>query len=166
MFSKGLLVAALIGGLVPMAFAQLNNTDKTFAKKLAQGNNYELKAAHMAENMSQNQQFKDYAQMIVTDHTKAGDQLKSTVAATDPSLQLPTDVSAKQQGHLDALKNAGNSFDKKYRSQMISTHRATLKLVENYVHQANDNSQLKSDAQQLIPVFQKHLRDAKKLPKK
>lgn len=159
------LFAALLTGLTPMATAQLSSTDKAFVMKAAKANNYELQAAQMAQDMSTNSAYKNYAQMITTDHTKAGQDLTAAVAAADPSMQLPTDVSATDQSHLDTLKNAGGSFDVKYRAQMISTHIAALKLVENYVAQPNDNPQIKHFAENLLPVFHKHLRYAKKLPK-
>lgn len=165
MVKKIFLVAALIGGLVPAALGQLNSTDKTFAMKLAKANNYEIKAAQMAQDMSSNQAYKPYAQMIITDHTKAGQELTQLMGKLDSSVQLPSGVSATQQAHLDTLKNAGNSFDVKYRAQMISTHVAAIKLVQNYVSQPNDNSQLKNFAEGLLPVLHKHLRRAKKLPK-
>jgi predicted outer membrane protein len=47
---------------------------------------------------------------------------------------------------------------------MISTHVAAIKLFQNYVAQADYNPQVKQFAQSAIPVFRKHLRDAKKLP--
>lgn len=163
---KGIaLLAALATGLAPMALAQLSSTDKAFVNKLAKANNYELKAAQMVQDMSKNDSYKNYAQMITTDHTKAGQDLSSTISSVDPSLQLPTDVSATDQAHLDTLKNAGNSFDVKYRYQMISTHTEALKLAQNYVSHPNDNPQLKKFAEDLIPVFRKHLAEAKKLPK-
>ncbi len=165
MFKGIVLMAALATGLAPMASAQLNSTDKAFAMKLAKSNNYEIKAAQMAQDMSTNDSYKSYAQMILTDHTKAGQDLTSTVATADSSMQLPTDVSANDQSHLDVLKNAGKSFDVKYRYQMISTHIAALKLAQNYIGQPNDNPQLKKFAQDLIPVFQKHLAEAEKLPR-
>ncbi len=66
------------------------------------------------------------AQMIVTDHTKAGQDLAQTLSSVEPSVQAPTDVSATDQAHLDTLKYAENSFDLKYRAQMISTHVAAI----------------------------------------
>ena len=165
MFKKIAMVAALIGAFVPAALGQLNSTDKAFLMKLAKSNNYEIKAAQMAQDMTSNDSYKTYAQMIVTDHTKAGQDLTQMIAGVDSSVQLPTDVSSTDQAHLDTLKNAGNSFDMKFRDQMISTHVAAIKLVQNYVSQPNDNPQLKQFAEQLIPTFRKHLRDAKKLPK-
>lgn len=160
------LVTALAAGLAPMAMAQLNSTDKAFVMKLAKSNNYELKAADMVPDMSQQDAYKSYADMIKTDHTKAGQDLTTTVSDIDSSLQLPTDVSSTDQAHLDTLKNAGDAFDMKYRAQMISTHMAALKLVQNYAAQPNDNPQLKKFAKDLEPVFRKHLSAAEKLPKK
>lgn len=159
------LVAALIAGLVPAAIAQLSSTDKTFVMKAAKSNNYEIQAAKLAEQDSSNGEYKAYADMIISDHTKAGDQLKSAVAQVDPSMTLPTGVSAKGQQHLNTLKNAGKNFDIKYRDQMISTHVAAIKLFQNYVGQPGDNAQVKEVAQGLLPVLHKHLAEAKKLPK-
>lgn len=159
------LLVAFFAGLVPIALGQLSSTDKAFVMKAAKANTYELKAAQMAQDMSTNDTYKTYAQMITTDHTKAGQELASAVAAGDPSMQLPTGVSANSQSHLDLLKNAGKSFDAKYRDQMVSTHEAALKLLHNYVGQPNDNPQVKQVAEELIPVFKKHLEDARKLTK-
>lgn len=165
MIRKTFLVAALIAGLVPAAIAQLSNADKTFVTKLAKSNNYEIQAAKLAQQNSTNDAYKAYADMIISDHTKAGDDLKSTVAQVDPSMTVPTGVSAKQQQHLDALKAAGNNFDTTYRHQMIATHTTAIKLVQSYVAKPNANGQIKQAAQGLTPVFQKHLAEAKKLPK-
>jgi putative membrane protein len=165
MYRRAFLVAALIAGLVPAAFAQLSSTDKTFVMKAAKANNYEIEAAKLAEKNSNNDAYKTYADMIISDHTQAGDQLKSAVAQADPSVSLPTGVSAKGQEHLDALARAGNNFDTTYRDQMIATHVAALKLFQNYVAQPSNNAQIKEVAQGLLPVFHKHLADAKKLPK-
>ncbi len=157
------IVAVLLTGLAPIASAQLSPADKTFVMKLAKSNNYELKAAQMAQDMSTNDGYKTYAQMIITDHTQAGQDLASAVSAADPSLQLPTGVSATDQAHLDTLKNAGKSFDVKYRMQMISTHQAALALVKNYLQQPNDNPGIKKFAEGLPTVFEKHWGEAKKL---
>jgi putative membrane protein len=159
------IVAALLTGLAPIASAQLSPADKIFVMKLAKSNNYELKAAQMAQSQSTNDAYKTYAQMIIDDHTKAGQDLASAVSAADPSLQLPTDVSATDQAHLDTLKNAGKSFDVKYRMQMLSTHQAALGLVKTYLAQPNDNGGIKTFAQALPAAFKKHWDEAKKLPR-
>jgi putative membrane protein len=159
------IVAALLTGMAPIASAQLSPADKTFVMKLAKSNNYELKAAQMAQDMSTNDAYKTYGQMIVTDHTQAGQDLASAVSAADPSMQLPTGVSATDQAHLDTLKNAGKSFDVKYRMQMISTHQAALALVKTYLQHPDDNAGIKTFAKNLPTVFEKHWGEAKKLPR-
>ncbi|MES2222066.1 MAG: DUF4142 domain-containing protein [Acidobacteriota bacterium] len=165
MLKRTFLVAALIAGLVPAAMAQLSSTDKTFVMKGAKANNYEIQAAQRAQKNSSNDAYKTYADMIISDHNKAGDELKSAVAQADPSLQLPTEVSAKGQQHLNALQPPKNNFDVTYRDQMIATHVAAIKLFQNYVGQPGINAQIKEVAQGLLPVLHKHLAEAKKLPK-
>lgn len=164
MLKRVFLVSTLVGCLVPVAVAQLNARDKAFVTKAAKANNYEIKAAQMVSTMSSQDSYKTYAQMVIDDHTKAGQDLTSAVSGADSSMQLPTGISAVQQQHLDTLKNAGKAFDVKYRDQMISTHVAAIKLFQNYVAQPNDNPQIKQFAQSAIPVFRKHLVEAKKLP--
>ena len=62
MVRRTFLVAALIAGLVPVAFGQLSSTDKTFVMTAAKANNYEIKAAQMAQQMSKNDAYQQYAQ--------------------------------------------------------------------------------------------------------
>ena len=164
MLRRTFWVAVLIAGLVPAAIAQLSNADKTFILNAAKSNNYEIQAAKLVEKKSNKDAYKSYADMIISDHTKAGDQLKSAVAQVDPSLTVPTGVSAKQQQHLDALKSAGNNFDITYRHQMIATHNGAIKLFQKYVANPGDNGEIKQVAQGLLPVLHKHLAKARNLP--
>ena len=166
MFKGIVLFAALATGLAPMASAQLSSADKAFVMKTAQLNNYEIRSGQMAQEMSTNDAYKSYAQMIVTDHTKAGQELTAAVASADPSVQLPTDVTAKSQADLDTLKNAGSDFDMKYRQQMISSHAMLHSFFQSYLQRPNDNAGVKQVIESLQPVVTKHWNDAKKLPRK
>ena len=165
MIKHVLISAALLIGLAPMAVAQLSPADKAFVMKAAKSNNYEIQAAKLAQTMSHNSAYQNFAQMIITDHTQAGQALAQAVSAADPSMQLPTTVSAGEQSKLDTLKNAGGQFDVKYRAQMISTHEAGLALVKNYLQHQHDNPGIRKVAQEMKPVFEKHWDYAKKLPK-
>lgn len=165
MIKHVLISAALLAGMSSVAFAQLSPTDKAFVTRLAKANNYELQAAKLAQSMSHKSAYRNFAQMIVTDHTQAGQALAQAVSAADPSMQLPTTVSAGEQSKLDTLKNAGGQFDVKYRAQMISTHESGLALVKSYLQHQNDNPGVRKVAEELKPVFEKHWDYAKKLPK-
>ncbi|HEY5254047.1 MAG TPA: DUF4142 domain-containing protein [Acidobacteriaceae bacterium] len=165
MLRRTFMVAAVIAGLVPMALAQLSNTDKSFLNKAARGNNYEIQAAKLAQSMSTNDAYKTYAQMMIDDHTQAAQQLGAAVSQADPSFQLPTGVSPAQQTELDTLKNAKNYFDVKYRQQMIQSHAMMHNLFQDYLKGANNNAAIKAVITNLQPVVEKHWDAAKKLPK-
>ena len=113
MLRRTFVVATLIAGLIPAAFAQLSSTDKSFLNKTARANNYEIQAAKLAQSMSTNDAYKTYAQMMIDDHAQAAQQLGAAVSQADPSFQLPTDVSPADQTKLDTLKNSKNYFDQK-----------------------------------------------------
>jgi putative membrane protein len=164
MVRRTLMVAALIAGMVPMAFAQLSGTDKSFLNKTARANNYEIQAAKLAQSMSTNDEYKTYAQMMIDDHTQAAQQLEAAVSQADPSFQLPTDVSPADQTKLDTLKNAKNYFDVKYRQQMIQSHAMLHSFFQDYLQGANNNASIKAVISNLQPVVQKHWDAAKKLP--
>jgi putative membrane protein len=165
MVRRTLMVAALIAGMIPMAFAQLSGTDKSFLDKTARANNYEIQAAKLVQSMSTNDAYKTYAQMMIDDHTQAAQQLEAAVSLADPTFQLPTDVSPADQKKLDSLKNARDDFDVKYRQQMIEGHAMMHKSFQNYLQGANNNASIKAAISNLQPVVQKHWDAARKLPK-
>ena len=165
MVRRTLMVATLIAGMIPMAFAQLSGTDKSFLNKTARANNYEIQAAKLAQLMSTNDAYKTYAQMMIDDHTQAAQQLQAAVSQADPSFQLPNDISPADQTKLDSLKNAKNYFDVKYRQQMIQVHALMHNSFQNYLQGANNNVSVKAVISNLQPVVEKHRDAAKKLPK-
>ncbi len=165
MFKKLAVITAIAAGLAPMALAQLSTTDKAFVTKTARANNYEIQAAQLAQNMSKNDAYKTYAQMMIDDHSKAGEDLKAAVAKADPSFQLPSDVSPADQTKLDTLKNAKNYFDVKYRLQMIQGHAVLHSFFQDYLQGANNNADVKAVIASIQPAVQKHWDEAKKLPK-
>src|SRR4029079_860706 len=75
---------------------------KDFVMKAADGGMMEVELGKMAQQKAQSQRVKNYADMIVTDHTKANDELKSIAASR---LSIPATVSAEHQKHIDMLKN-------------------------------------------------------------
>ncbi len=165
MVRRTFMVAALIAGMIPAAFAQLSGTDKSFLNKTARANNYEIQAAKLAQSMSTNDTYKTYAQMMIDDHTQAAQQLEAAASQADPSFQLPTNVSHADQTKLDTLKNAKNYFDVKYRKQMIQSHATLHSFFQDYLQGANSNASIKGVISNLQPVVQKHWDAAKKLPK-
>jgi predicted outer membrane protein len=163
MVRRVLLAAAFFMGLVPMVFAQLSSHDKTFVLDAAEINNYEIQAALLADKYSNNPLYRTYAMAIANNQTEQSGELESTVATADPSMRLPTGVSPSGQRMLNALKNSRN-VDATFRSQIIASKLATLKMYQSYIGQPDVNSEIKKMAEGLMMTFEQQLEDARNLP--
>ncbi len=163
MMSRILLAAAFLMGLVPTASAQLTGHDKTFVLDAAQINNYEIRAALLADKYSNNPVYRTYAITIANDQTEESAQLQTTVADEDPSMRLPTGVSPSGQRMLTALKNSRN-VNATFRNQMIASKLATLRMYQSYIGEPDVNSEIKKMAQGLMTTFERQLEDARNLP--
>jgi putative membrane protein len=139
-------------------------TDQQFVDFAAQTDMVEANLGQLAQDASQNQQVKDYGQMLVTDHTSDFHQLQD--AAKQANLTVPDAIDAEHNKKMvdpfEKLKGA--AFDKKYEAEMVEGH---TKAIEVYKKEAADaeNPSIKSYAETALPVLEKHLAGAKDLMK-
>ena len=63
-----------------MSTAPVSQEDADWAAKVANANMTEIELSKVAQDKATSQRLKDFAGMMVTDHTKAGDQLKQLAA--------------------------------------------------------------------------------------
>src|ERR1700761_1116292 len=96
----------------------MSNDDQKFMAAAASAGMYEVQASQVALQKSDDPQQKAFAQKMIDDHTKAGDELKDLAAKKN--VTLPAGLASSDQSLLDTLnkKDAGKDFDKAYRSQM------------------------------------------------
>jgi putative membrane protein len=148
------------------AFAQKKGpmTDQQFVDFAAQTDMVEANLGQLAGSVAASQGVKDYAQMLVTDHTADYGQLNS--AAQQASLTVPTAIDAEHNKMMidPFQKLKGAAFDHKYIQEMIAGH---TKAIAIYKKEADDaqNASIKSYAQAALPVLEKHLDGAKALEK-
>lgn len=139
----------------PVSTTPLSKDDSAFVMEAAIGGLMEVQAGQIAQQNAQNQRVKDFGVMMVTDHSKANDELKSY--ATGHGITLPTELPADKQKHIDAMKNMkGAAFDKHYISMMLDDHKEDVEKFQKQSTSAND-AQLKTWAVNTLPVLQKHL---------
>lgn len=134
---------------------RLANPDSTFMMKAAQGGMAEVQMGQLATQNGMNQDVKAFGQQMVTDHSKANDQLKSI--ASQKGVTLPTSLDAKDQATYDRLsKLHGAEFDRAYMSDMVRDHRAD---IADFQKEANSGSDpdLKKFAADTLPTLQHHL---------
>jgi putative membrane protein len=139
-------------------------SDQQFVDFAAQTDMVEANLGQMAGSVASAQPVKDYAQMLVTDHTNDFNQLYTV--AQQANLTRPNAIGAEQnKAMIDPFqKLKGAAFDHKYAQEMIAGH---TKAIAVYKKEAADaqNPALKSYAEQVLPVLQKHLDAAKALEK-
>lgn len=144
--------------------APLGKPDEDFAKKAASGGMMEVDLGQLAASKATSQDVKDFANRMVTDHGKAGDDLKSL--ASQKGLTLPSTPSAEEQkASNDLSKKTGAAFDKAYMSAMVKGHEQVAKDFEKASKSLKDPD-LKNWVTKTLPVVQDHLKSAKEINSK
>jgi len=139
-------------------------TDQQFVDFAAQTDMLEAHLGQMAQDQADAQAVKDYAQMLITDHTS--DYQKLGPLAAKMSLTVPKGLDAEHDKMIEPFeKPHGAAFDHLYIHTMIEGH---TKAIAIYKKEAADaqNADLKEYAAETLPTLQKHLDGAKDLLKK
>jgi len=135
--------------------AMAANPDSVFVRKAAVGGMAEVALAKLALTKTSSTKIKEFANMMITDHGKANDELKSI--AKTKNVMLPADVDAEHQKKMDDLSaKSGSDFDKAYVSAMVDGHKKTLDLMKDEAMNGKD-ADFKGFAAKTAPVVQMHL---------
>jgi putative membrane protein len=129
--------------------SSFSDKDKTFMKKAAKGGTMEVAMGNLAEKNAQSDDVKSFGKRMVTDHSKANDELKSI--ASQKSVQLP----AKEP----KLKWTS---DKAYIDMMVKDHEKDLAEFKEEANSGGDPD-LKKFADDTAKVVQEHLDLAKEI---
>ena len=125
-----------------------------FMKDAAQGGMAEIELGKLAASKSKDPEIKKFGQMMVTDHTAAGNDLKALAAKKNYT--LPTDIGSHKSTY-DKLNGLnGADFDKAYVNDMVDDHEADLSAFQKQADNATDPD-VKAFAAKVVPVVKKHL---------
>ena len=129
--------------------------DAKFAVDAANGGMAEVALGKLAEGKAVNAKVKEFAAMMVADHTKANDELMAL--AQSKNITLPQAVSSDKQATMDNLtKKSGSDFDKAYVDQMVDDHKKTISLFEDASKNAKD-ADIKAFVDKTLPTLRTHL---------
>ncbi len=154
-----LVVAAL--SLAGVAVAQdspatktssLSVKDKTFIKKAAKGGMMEVAMGKLAEQNGQSDDVKSFGKRMVTDHSKANEELKSI--AQQKGVKLPSKEPTLKW-----------SSDKAYMDMMVKDHEKDLAEFQEQAKSGSD-PEVKKFAEDTAKVVQEHLDLAKEAQSK
>ena len=148
----------------PARGAQGTVDDKTFSfmKDAAEAGMAEVEIAKLAKDRALNPRVKNFAEMMINDHSAANNKLQTI--ARDKSTTLPSTL-GKHQDHLEDLsKKNGAEFDKAYMKMMVDGHEDVVKEFEKCSQNGTDPD-VKTFAAQTLPTVRMHLDSAKAINK-
>jgi putative membrane protein len=139
----------------------LSNSDQQFIANAAKGNRAEVELGQMIADKATNRGVKQFAQMMVKDHSDALSQLQQL--AQSKSLTLPEGLPGDAQDLKQKLMSEkGTQLDKDYISGMVEDHQKDVKEFQDAAQNAQDPD-VKQWASNLVPKLQEHLQKAQAL---
>jgi putative membrane protein len=144
-----------------IAGAQEVTKPAEFAKMAAASNMFEIQSSKLALTRSTDEATKTFAEHMIADHTKAGQEMMP--AAKADKIKIPEKLDQKHQAKLDALKSADKStFDKMYQAEQLKAHEAAVALFTEYAKNG-EKGELKTFAVKTLPTLEEHLAEVQKM---
>jgi putative membrane protein len=139
-----------------------SQADMDFANMAAQGGQAEIQMAQLALNKATSNDVKKYAQRMIKDHTKAGNNLDKIAAKKQMTLnKTPNEEQMQMMSQLQQA--SGAEFDRMYMQMAgVDAHQKMETLYQTEAGNGSD-ADLKSFAAKTLPVVQKHLRMAQEM---
>lgn len=129
--------------------------DTGFLTEAAQGGMAEVELGKLASTKGTNPDVKKFAQQMITDHSKANNELKELAAKKNFS--VPTELSAKHKSLMDKLNGlSGADFDKAYVDAMVDDHEEDVEAFKDQSEDGKD-ADVKAWAGKTLPTLQMHL---------
>jgi len=134
--------------------------DRKFMQKAASDGIAEVQLGTLARDKAASDEVKSFANRMVTDHSKANDQLKSIAASK--GVELPADTDKSHKKKMDKLgKLTGPEFDRAYMKEMVSDHKKDVSAFRKEAKSGKDGD-VKGFASQTLPTLEEHLAMAQK----
>ena len=160
---RHLALAVALSSSMGTAFAATSND---FVDNAAAGGIAEVETSKLAVEKSSSADIKSFANMMITDHTKANDELAALAKKHD--IEVPDSTTLVKQAKEKILDLRDESFDAAYANNQVKAHEDTIELFKKEANTVTDDkvkgaTELKGFAQKMLPALEKHLDMAKKL---
>ncbi len=138
--------------------ASMPKDARSFLKDAIEGNSAEIALAQVAERKAQNQELKQYAQMLRQEHSQANQQLQPL--AQKHGLSVNQTLDSKHQKKLDKMQAlSGAEFDREYATAMLKDHHKTIAKYEAASRNIQDPD-VQHYVQTTLPKLRQHLQHA------
>jgi putative membrane protein len=141
-----------------------SNSDQTFLQDAIKGNRAEVTLGKMVAAKTKDPSVKQFAQMMVKDHTVALSQLQQLAQQKNITVPegLPDDAKELQS---KLQSDTGKQFDKDYMDAMVQDHQKDVQDFQNASQNAKDPD-VKQIASKLTPTLEHHLQKAQQIDQK
>jgi putative membrane protein len=119
-------------GTAGTADRDVTNADKDFVRGMTIANMAEVELGKLVAERSQNPEVKKFGQLMIDDHTAAGEKLKAVAARYN--IPVPADLDDDHKDLHGKLKDLhGAEFDREYMKAMVKGHQDVLDKLESRI---------------------------------
>ena len=138
--------------------------DSEFLVAAAESDMMEIELGKLAQTKSTNPDVKEFATMMVNEHTKSSNETKPF--AEKLQVSLPAAITDKGKEKYNELnEKTGHDFDEKFADMMVNNHEDAVSKMEKASTDAEDPA-IRTWAAGKVPVLKGHLEHAKTLQEK
>jgi putative membrane protein len=145
------------GSTATSAEGNLSRDDRNFFEKAAKSGMKEVSVSNSVMDRLSNTQVKQFAQMMVSDHTGANAELMAL--ASSKGVTLPV----QETKFAEKWSKKSDEVDEDYMEEMVSDHEEAVKLFEKA--SKSKDPEIAAFAAKTLPKLQQHLTAAKNLEK-
>jgi putative membrane protein len=136
---------------------------KTYVQQAAMTDLFEVKAGELALQKSKDGGVKNFARLMVKDHTRTTKKLQAALKKGGADVSPPMELDAEHADMLKQLQGLGGAdFDKTYIQMQVDGHQKALALHQGYAA-SGENATLKKLAGKTAKIVSHHLEEAKAL---
>lgn len=129
--------------------------DLAFMNDAAPGGMAEVELGRLAVKQAASEDVKAFAERMIADHSKAGDELKAL--AQQKKVLLPAEINPSHKEMIAKLsKLKGADFDHEYVTAMVADHEKDVAAFENALKTGAD-ADVKAFAAKTLPTLKAHL---------
>jgi putative membrane protein len=149
--------------VVAPAAAPMMLTPDTYRAMAMISDSFEIEAARLAQQRSGNAAVRNYANMMIRDHSMTSQALMGGMQMAALGGMAPA-LDSRHAAMLNQLGAAsGPQFDRLYGQMMVMSHREALALHAGYAQTGTDPA-LRTFAASVAPHIRHHLVTARRLP--
>lgn len=134
-----------------------------YLRMAASSDLFEVESSRLALQQSQNPAVRQFAQMMINDHTRTTNEATAIARQQGLTPPPPTMAPHHQQMLQELRASPPTSFDSAYKRAQIAAHQEALNLHQGFAS-GGDNEALRAFAARTVPAIQMHYQQAQNLP--